>query len=114
MENYPKTVHRLKKSNLRLTVLVNENTLRFNDHQSGGTTVNKGPTCTDGRGGAKCASTVPPPQDFHFNHWQRVNAVTWCNWLSRFLTAHQHHLVYLAPLFGKIMQMQWYQDEKQN
>jgi len=35
----------------------------------GGTTVNKGPTCTDR--GSKCAGklTVPPPQDFHFNHW---------------------------------------------
>jgi len=33
----------------------------------GATTVNKGPTCT-GRG-PKCAGTVPPPQDFHFNHW---------------------------------------------
>jgi len=34
----------------------------------GGTTVivNKGPTCTDR--GPKCAGTVPPPQDFHFNH----------------------------------------------
>ena len=59
MENYPKTVHRLKKSNLRLTVLVNENTLRFNDHQSGGTTVNKGPTCTDGRGGQSVQVQFP-------------------------------------------------------
>jgi len=32
----------------------------------GGTTVNKGPTCTDR--GPKCAGTVPPPQDFHFYH----------------------------------------------
>ena len=34
----------------------------------GGTTVNKGPTCTNRR--PKCAGTVPPPQDFHFNHWK--------------------------------------------
>jgi len=27
-------------------------------------------------------------------------------WLSRFLTAHQHHLGYLVPLLGKIKQMQ--------
>jgi len=33
----------------------------------GGTIVNKGPTCIDRR--PKCAGTVPPPQDFHFNHW---------------------------------------------
>jgi len=32
----------------------------------GGTTVNKGPTCTDR--GPKCAGTVHPPQDFHFYH----------------------------------------------
>jgi len=51
------------------------------DRQSGGTCLicvhgkqgaNKGPTCTDR--GPKCASTVPPPQDFHFNH---------CVWLTR-------------------------------
>jgi len=50
----------------------------------GGTTVNKGPICTDR--GPKCAGklTVPPPQYFHFNHWlyaawswpQRVNGAT--------------------------------------
>jgi len=27
-------------------------------------------------------------------------------WLSRLLTAHQHHLGYLVPLLGKIKQMQ--------
>jgi len=32
----------------------------------GGSTVNKGPTCTDR--GPKCDGTVPPSQDFHFNH----------------------------------------------
>jgi len=32
----------------------------------GEATVNKGPTCSDR--GPKCAGTVPPPQDFHFNH----------------------------------------------
>jgi len=32
----------------------------------GATTVNKGPICTDR--GPKCAGTVPPPQDFQFNH----------------------------------------------
>jgi len=42
--------------------------LRFNDHL-GGTTVKKGPACT-GRG-PKRAGTVPPPQDFYFNHWMQ-------------------------------------------
>jgi len=41
----------------------------------GGTTVNKGPTCTDR--GPKCAGTVPPPQDFHFNHWSLVRLSIW-------------------------------------
>jgi len=46
-----------------------------------GTTVNKGPTFTDR--GPKCAGTVPPPQDFHFNHWHRLRSwmmVQWQGW----------------------------------
>jgi len=26
--------------------------------------------------GAKCAGTVPPPQDFHFNHWLTPRSMT--------------------------------------
>jgi len=43
----------------------------------GGTTLNKGPTCTDR--GSKCAGTVPPPQDFHFNHWTVYSAGMCCH-----------------------------------